>query len=566
MLKRVAVLVLLSTLAAAWYLALPPRVRSAPGTGPRDPVRGVIHVHTRRSDGTGTVDDVAAAAARAGLNFVVLTDHGDATREPDPPRYRSGVLCIDAVEISTFNGHIVALGLPASPYPLGGEARDVVEDIARLGGISIAAHPGSARQELQFSDWSVPIDSLEWLNGDSEWRDEPVWSLWRALMTYPFRKTETLTSLLDRPSDVLRHWDMLTQDRRVVAIAGSDAHARIGLRTLGEPYDSAASFQLPAYDQMFRVFSNSLDGVTLTGDAAKDAEAVIGAVRLGHVYSTIDGVGGPATLSFTATNAAGRASAGDAIDNDGPTTFHVDVDAPSDAKIDLIRNGVVNATAGGATLDRVADGNSSPAVYRVEVSLPGAPGQPEVPWIVSNPIYLGRVKDAVPPRVSARPGPTATAVKYGDGPADAWSIEKNSASLGAIDVAPAVRGTQLAIRYALGGTASSGPYAAFAMRAGELATFDRLIFTARADHPARMSVQLRQPGGPNGQRWSRSVYIDPMPREITVFFDDLKPVDASVTGRPDLDTVESVLFVFDTVNTALGGRGQIWIDDVKYGR
>ena len=59
---------------------------------------------------------------------------------------------------------------------------------------------------------------------------------------------------------------------------------------------------------------------------------------------------------------------------------------------------------------------------------------------------------------------------------------------------------------------------------------------------------------------------DPMPREITVFFDDLKPVDASVTGRPDFDTVESVLFVFDTVNTALGGRGQIWIDDVKYGR
>ena len=89
------------------------------------------------------VDEVAAAAARAGLNFIILTDHGDGTREPDPPAYRSGVLCIDAVEISTASGHVVALGLPRAPYPLGGETRDVVEDVQRLGGLAIAAHPAS---------------------------------------------------------------------------------------------------------------------------------------------------------------------------------------------------------------------------------------------------------------------------------------------------------------------------------------------------------------------------------------------------------------------------------------
>ena len=32
----------------------------------------------------------------------------------------------------------------------------------------------------------------------------------------------------------------------------------------------------------------------------------------------------------------------------------------------------------------------SPATYRVEVSLPTAPGQPPVPWLVSNAIYVGR--------------------------------------------------------------------------------------------------------------------------------------------------------------------------------
>src|SRR5690606_25643630 len=36
---------------------------------------GVIHVHTRYSDGAGTVRRVAQAAVRAGLDFVIVTDH-----------------------------------------------------------------------------------------------------------------------------------------------------------------------------------------------------------------------------------------------------------------------------------------------------------------------------------------------------------------------------------------------------------------------------------------------------------------------------------------------------------
>ena len=114
-------------------------------------IPGVIHVHTNRSDGLSGPDEIAAAAARAGLKFLVFTDHGDATRKPDPPQYRSGVLCLDGVEISTNGGHYVAIDMPASPYPLAGEARDVVEDVRRLGGFGIAAHPDSPKPELRWT-------------------------------------------------------------------------------------------------------------------------------------------------------------------------------------------------------------------------------------------------------------------------------------------------------------------------------------------------------------------------------------------------------------------------------
>jgi hypothetical protein len=81
---------------------------------------GAYHVHSTRSDGHGDPDAIASAAVHAGLKFVILTDHGNGTRPPDPPQYRQGVLLLDAVEISTDDGHYVALDMARAPYPLGG--------------------------------------------------------------------------------------------------------------------------------------------------------------------------------------------------------------------------------------------------------------------------------------------------------------------------------------------------------------------------------------------------------------------------------------------------------------
>ena len=74
---------------------------------------------------------------------------------------------MDGVEVSTTEGHYLAVGHHASAYPLGGEARHVVEDIARLGGFGVAAHPFSTKESLRWKDWTTPIDGIEWLNTDS---------------------------------------------------------------------------------------------------------------------------------------------------------------------------------------------------------------------------------------------------------------------------------------------------------------------------------------------------------------------------------------------------------------
>jgi hypothetical protein len=208
------------------------------------------------------------------------------------------------------------------------------------------------------------------------------------------------------------------------------------------------------------------------------------------------------------------------------------------------------------------------AVYRVEVALPGAPGTPPVPWLVSNPIYAGRAADEpVAPPAGPPRGPL---LLYDGGPARGWTIEKNAESDGAIDVVGTIGGSQLLLRYALSGTPAENPYTAFAMPAtAAIATHGRLVFTARAIHPMRIIVQLRAPtggAGGEGERWQRSVYLDQTPRTIQLPFDDFRPVGPTTRATLALADVQSVLFVVDTVNTRIGSNGQFWLDDIKYAK
>src|SRR5262245_42205399 len=125
--KKVAIVAAALVVAAIFFLiaTLPPNaVRLSAGVDAersRRIVSGAYHIHSTRSDGAADKDAIAAAAARASLAFIILTDHGDGTGQPDPPAYLHGVLCLDAVEISTNGGHYVAIDMQPAPYPLGGE-------------------------------------------------------------------------------------------------------------------------------------------------------------------------------------------------------------------------------------------------------------------------------------------------------------------------------------------------------------------------------------------------------------------------------------------------------------
>jgi hypothetical protein len=182
---------------------------------------------------------------------------------------------------------------------------------------------------------------------------------------------------------------------------------------------------------------------------------------------------------------------------------------------------------------------------------------------VSNPIYVGQ------PTISdtsskASPIPE-TVVVYSNGPATDWRIEKSVRSEGTIGIARSVDGTQLLLRYGLGGTLSESPYVAAVVASGtELVQFKGVMFTARALGPMRLTFQLRATDAPD-RRWGRSVYLDDMARTVTIPFDALLPLGAA-SGPPSLADVRDLLFVVDTVHAKQGASGQIWLDEIRYVR
>jgi hypothetical protein len=507
---------------------------------------------------------VAQAASQAGLKFVIFTDHGDATRPPDPPVYRSGVLCLDGVEISTSEGHYLAIGMPHAPYPLGGDPVGVVEDVARLGGFGVVAHPDSPKQELRWRRWSVPFDGLEVINLDTSWRLHamsgsavPGLRLVTALAGYPVRPVETIASVARSTPEIMNRWQALAAGRRVVAIAGTDAHARVALVDV-DPGENRLTLPFPGYGPAFRALSVRVKPARrFSGDAATDSALLLDGLRAGRAYVAVDGLATPPSFSFTARNGAGAAEQGGELDDDGPVIISVRSNAPEGFRTFVFRN---NQLLGEPRHERelTITAPTGPAVYRVEIRPSADDGAPS--WVLSNSIY---VRAATVRGDRADPdSPAASRILFDGTDARLWRVESGQSGSGGIEVTSS---RELELHYATGNAQDGGPIALLATVSGSVAGSDRVTFTIRSDRAMRVSVQLRThvPGVPE-ERWRRTVYVDATPRTYTVRFDELGPVGPTRTGSPRLEDIPDIMFVIEPAQARRDGR--LWLANVALQR
>ncbi len=102
-----------------------------------------LHIHTTYSmDGTASVCEVLESAVRTGLDVIAVTDHNEiqGALEAREVSANFGVEIIPGVEISTRDGHLVALFVERN-IPRNMSIVDTLLLIREMGGIAIAPHP-----------------------------------------------------------------------------------------------------------------------------------------------------------------------------------------------------------------------------------------------------------------------------------------------------------------------------------------------------------------------------------------------------------------------------------------
>lgn len=350
-------------------------------------IAGNFHVHTLHSDGAGTVGQVALAAARAGLDVVMVTDHN--TRAPDDEGWHTHtptgrrVLLLVGQEVHDPDlwppgNHYLALGVERDVHAHAAQPQALIEATHAAGGIGFIAHPVELPAPLigvpafPWRDWAVHgFAGIELWNYLSEFKSYMTGR--RRALAAVFRPDLFIRGPFPQ---TLALWDaLLARGQPVVAIGGADAHANVyawgPLRRRVFPYE-----------HMFRAVTTHLLLDEPPADEVPVARRqVLAALRSGHAFVANDALGSGRGFRFTAAGRHGDTGMGDAVVLDG--RLKLQVTAPRRATLRLLRDGNEVLRVDGRALTYVAH---TPGVYRVEAYRHH--GRRLRGWIFSNPIYV----------------------------------------------------------------------------------------------------------------------------------------------------------------------------------
>jgi hypothetical protein len=212
----------------------------------------------------------------------------------------------------------------------------------------------------------------------------PLVMLFDGLWSYRRYPDLLFATFYARPANGLRLWDdaIRVSGRRLVATAGNDAHANVGLSLNDASGRTWIGFQADPYERSFRLVRMHLLQPTAE---ALDSSSLIRALGAGHCFIGFDLFGDTSGFRFIATNGTDQKIQGDEIAVNNGVTLSVQV--PVSARVVLLKDGQSFSDESGVKEKdyKVTEKGS----YRVEVYLPQLPGAvSHEPWIISNPIYV----------------------------------------------------------------------------------------------------------------------------------------------------------------------------------
>jgi hypothetical protein len=323
---------------------------------------GNIHIHSTHSDGHASIPAIALAAAKAGLSFIIITDHNTLKGLPEEGCHH-GVLVIIGCEINKDSHHYLALNINSEVPINDQDPQQVIDSVNNQGGFGFIAHPPWRTWE------SSGFAGIEVWNWTSQWRNGTR-NVFRALLYSCFHPTGPVKGPCP---ESLSRFDK--QKTRVTAIAGSDAHAwpvRYGpLRRAIFPYS-----------YLFRTVNNCLLlKEPLSPDVHTAKNQIYKALRQGNAFIVNNLAGDAQGFAFTASANGREYQIGDDVPFSELTTLRIKCPTKLRGRLKyrLIHNGrLLDEIPRCDVTVRVYD----PGAYRLEVY------SSNKPWIFTNPIYI----------------------------------------------------------------------------------------------------------------------------------------------------------------------------------
>lgn len=354
---------------------------------------GSLHIHSKFSDGSGTVGEIAKYATESDLDFIILTDHNTLkAKDKGYEKWYGNTMLIVGYEINDMKNrnHYLVFGtdkvvgtfekLPDGDSGNRMSAVEYVKEIKKSGGIGFLAHPHEKRNKLPqlkaypWTAWdSEDFTGIEIWNHMSEWAEGVDESNKFQRFLHP------LKSIVSPPEETLRKWDELNKKRKVVAIGGIDAHAH-------KHNVMGFEFEIFGYKILFKSIRTHVlvekefrKGIQKTFES--DRDMVIEALGKGRSFLVNNYYGKGKGFRFFAEYNGANYTMGDEIVLDGSKKNKIILRTmlPSEALIKIIHNGKCIDELTGLDCIRDTDEKGS---YRIEAWKNGKG------WIFSNHIRV----------------------------------------------------------------------------------------------------------------------------------------------------------------------------------
>lgn len=309
--------------------------------------------------------------------------------------YHEKLLVVTGGEYSYINSRLLSLEIPTQfDFKGAGQSQVYFADLLSQSQKTandpflILAHPYKPKYQWT-GDFPPGLDALEIVNlklvWQQAWLRNKVSFLW-TLFTIPFNDRLALIRLFENPEQELELWDRLSQNRHIVGFLGADAESRI---RVSEDF----SIPFPSYESLFAIASNHiLLRSELTGNAKADREKILGALKQGQFYFSLDLLANPKGFNTFIRTADGKVHL---MGSEVPLQVGMElvVELPNKPNvpfdIDIFRNGNKIVTSNSQTTRITLH---EPGVYRVKVrvipTFPIPDGKKWVSWIFSNPFYI----------------------------------------------------------------------------------------------------------------------------------------------------------------------------------